>query len=571
MGESIGRYDILSLIATGDAGPVYRARDTRVGRTVAIRVISRGMSDPAQRARAIDLIQPFTALTHPHVATLFEVGEQRGAIYLVYEFVPGDKLGALIAGRPMNLRRALDLGAQVADALAEAHSLELVHGALTPSSIVITPKGHAKIVDFGLTAGIVEDAAAPGADSQVDAQQAARFEALGRSRIAYSAPEQLLGQAPDSRSDLFALGAILHEMLTGQHAFAARSPADLGVKVLRSRPAMPSVLNRRLPHGLDATIAKALDKKPDRRCQSAAAMAADIRAAAAAAQSQAAALDEARAKAPAPRSWRRVAITAILVLATVAAALWHWQGPLRQAWQDRFGAKPEPLLVVLPFQVAGTDTSRPYFGAGFAEDLAQRLGHVPGVQVLGRSMIRASADRPPQSVASAARAHVAVAGTLTPADEDWTSMQVETRLVDGRDGRVIWRGSYTCSAQDIVALQARMTSEITAWLNVPHVPAAERSRAVLRLVNPDAYDTYLRARDALASDDASRAAQLFESAASEDPSLVEARAGLAVALYTASVFEGREHFGDARPRARGLPRPPSRPTRTLRPRGSRWG
>src|SRR5512139_564308 len=113
MSDWIGHYNILSTIGTGALGPVYRARDTKVGRTVAIRVLAQGMEDPAQRARALDLVQPYTALTHQHVATLFEAGEQRGSIYLVYEFVSGETLNAAVAGQPMNLRRALDLASQL--------------------------------------------------------------------------------------------------------------------------------------------------------------------------------------------------------------------------------------------------------------------------------------------------------------------------------------------------------------------------------------------------------------------------------------------------------------------------
>ena len=135
MSDRIAHYNILSTLGNGALGPVYRARDTVLGRTVAIRVITGGMDDPARRARALDLIRPYTAITHQHVASLFEAGEQRGSIYLVYEFVPGERLNAALAGQPMNLRRALDLAAQMADALAEAHALGLVHGSVTASKV----------------------------------------------------------------------------------------------------------------------------------------------------------------------------------------------------------------------------------------------------------------------------------------------------------------------------------------------------------------------------------------------------------------------------------------------------
>jgi len=535
MSESIAHYEILGEIAAGTFGPVYRARDTKVGRTVAIRVVSAGMAEPAQRARAIDLIQPFTALSHPHVATLFDVGERRGAIYLVYEYVPGEKLDAAIDGRPMNLRRALDLGEQVADALAEAHSLDLVHGALAPSSIVVTPKGHAKVLDFGLSAGVLRT----------------WEERNGRlPREAYASPEQLRGGPADVASDLFALGAVLHEMLTGRRAFPGRSAADVTAQVLTSHPARPSLLNRDLPRELDAVVAKALAKEPGRRYQGAAQFAADLREAAAAQVRPAAADVEPAGSARRGRRLRG-AVAALLLTAAVAAGAWQWGVPLREAWQSRFAARLEPRLVVMPFQVAGLDESRSYFGAGFAEDLARRLGQVPGVSTPGRSGIRASAGKLPQSVAAGAGAAAAVVGTLTPADEDWTSVRVDVRLVDAGRGRIVWSAAHSGPVQDVLALQARITSEIAGRLDVAYEPTAGHGRAMLRLVSPDAYDSYLRALAAMASHDASRAAQLFEAAADADPGLVEAQAGLALALGTASAFEGREHVGDVHARARG--------------------
>jgi serine/threonine protein kinase len=329
MSDRIAHYNILSTLGNGALGPVYRARDTVLGRTVAIRVITGGMDDPASRARALDLIRPYTALTHQHVASLFEAGEQRGSIYLVYEFVPGERLNAALAGQPMNVRRALDLTAQMADALAEAHALGLVHGSVTASNVIVTPKGHAKILDFGLVAGLPE--ASGDHLEKLDAadRQAARVEALGRSRVGYAAPEQLLGQRADQRSDIFALGALLHEMVTGKHAFAGRTPLEVGVNVLRAQPAAPSVHNPGVPRAVDRIVARAMAKKPIERYQDAVVMAAQLRDAAADVQGQAAAREPEDHR---RRSPLRLPLLVTLLLAAGALAAWQWQDPLRQAW-----------------------------------------------------------------------------------------------------------------------------------------------------------------------------------------------------------------------------------------------
>jgi TolB-like protein len=548
MSDRIAHYNILSTVGSGALGAVYRARDTKLGLTVAIRVLTEGMDDPAQRARALDILQPFTALTHQHVAALLDAGEQRGSIYLVYEFVSGERLNAAMAGQPMNLRRALGLASQLADALADAHALNLVHGALTASSVVITPKGHAKILDFGLAACLPEPGGSELAALRPADRQAARIEALGRSRVAYAAPEQLLGQAADHRADLFALGALFYEMVAGRHAFAGPSTLEISVNIIQTRPPAPTAVNPELPRALDWITGKALAKKPVDRYQSAALMAADLRDAEAAVQSQAAGSEPAP---PDRRSPWRTAAAVVLLLALPALGLWHWREPLREAWQARVGALPEPVLVVLPYYVAPADAPRPYYGAGFAEELARRLARIRGLTILARSSVRASAGRPPQQAAAALHAKLALTGAIRPTDDEWTGLEVESRLIDVGSGRVIWSRTSTTAAQDQIALQADIAREISARLKLAGAPAAESGRASLRLVDPSAYDTYLRAREAMATYDATRAAQLFEAAAAEDPSLIEAQAGLAEALYATSAFEGRQMFGRVRERARG--------------------
>jgi len=547
MSDRIAHYNILSTVGTGPVGAVYRARDTKLGLTVAIRVLTEGMDDPAQRARALDLVQPFMALTHQHVATLLDAGEQRGAVYLVYEFISGERLNAAMAGQPMNLRRVLDLASQLADALADAHALNLAHGALTASSVIITPKGHAKILDFGLAACLPDIGGKELAALRPADRQAARIEALGRSRVAYAAPEQLLGQTPDHRADLFALGALFYEMATGKHAFAGRSTLEIGVNILQTRPPGPTAVRPDLPRALDWITGKALAKKPADRYQDAALMAADLRDAEAALQSQTADVEPVVHK---RRSPRRAAAYAFVLLALSALGLWHWREPLLGAWQARFGKTPKPVLVVLPYYVAPVDAPRPYYGAGFAEELARRLAKVRGLTILAPSSVRASAGRPPQQTAAALKAKLALTGSITPTDDEWTSLDVESRLIDVGDGRVIWSRTQTTAAQDQIALQADIAREVAARLRLGGAPTAEYSRAALRLVSPSAYDKYLQAREAMATYDAGRAAQLFEAAAAEDPSLIEAQAGLAEALYTTSAFEGRQMFGSVHGRAR---------------------
>ena len=365
----------------------------------------------------------------------------------------------------MNLRRALDLASQLADALADAHALGLVHGALTASGVIVTPKGHAKILDFGLSACLPERRSDDADALQAADRQAALIEVIGRSRVAYAAPEQLLGQRADHRADLFALGALLHEMVTGRHAFSGRTPLDIGVQVLQSRPAAPSSLNPEVPRTVDRIIARALAKKPGDRYQDAALVAADLRTAEAEVHSQATDLEPVL---PRPRSRVGLAASALVLLAIAALGLWQWQETLGQAWEGKFGRPPDPVLVVVPFYVPPVDTPRPYYGAGFAEDLARRIAEVRGVTVLGRSSVRASAGKPPQAVAASVGAGLALTGSLKPKDDEWASIDIEARLIDARDGRVLWSRRRTGAAQDLLSVQADIAREVSARLGLEY-------------------------------------------------------------------------------------------------------
>jgi serine/threonine-protein kinase len=218
MSDRIAHYNILSTVGSGAPGPVYRARDTILGRTVAIRVLTQGMDDPAQRACALDLVQPYTALTHQHVASLFEAGEQRGSIYLVYEFISGERLNAVLAGHPMNLGgRSL----RPSWPTRWPGPACLVHGALTASGVIVTPKGHAKS-STSACPPVCRNAAAMTLIRSGRRPSGRAHQVIGRSRVVCAAPEQLLdkGRPP---GDLFALGALLHEMVTAARVLGAHA------------------------------------------------------------------------------------------------------------------------------------------------------------------------------------------------------------------------------------------------------------------------------------------------------------------------------------------------------------
>jgi serine/threonine protein kinase len=277
MVESLGQYKILDRIGAGTLGDVYRARDTRLGRTVAVKLPGAELQTDRVRLDALSQdARAASVLSHPNIAALYEIGDEGGRLFLVFEFVPGEPLKRVIAGRPLNMRRAVDLATQMADALAEAHAAEVVHGGLTPDTVMITPKGNAKILDFGFV----------------------RWK-----------KNQTPGGESDHRTDIEALGALLFEMLTG------RPPSEASPR-----------LGASIPGELDEIVGKALGAYAEGGYEAAATCAAELRSVAAMLDVRAAAAGPARVmpvrRGSSSRAW---IVVAIVVILAVMAALWRMQ------------------------------------------------------------------------------------------------------------------------------------------------------------------------------------------------------------------------------------------------------
>jgi serine/threonine protein kinase len=314
--ESVAHYKILERIGAGGVGELYRARDTQHGRTVALRVVRHDLVADAQRlARFLDDARKTAALSHPSIATVFETGEDQGRLFLASEYVPGQTLRGTIGGHAINPRRAVAFAAQIADALAEAHFAGIIHGDLRPDNVMITPKGNAKVLDMGLAAWT------QGGAARARAGLATTTTALQDGVVArtapYMSPEQALGEAVDYRTDIFSLGVVLFEMLTGRVPFLASAATELTQEAVHGPLVPPTTLNRSLPAEIDAIVERMLAKNPAERYESAATAAAELRAVSK--------ILEARPAAPPPAPVRRsrsALITALAILAAIAALIW---------------------------------------------------------------------------------------------------------------------------------------------------------------------------------------------------------------------------------------------------------
>jgi serine/threonine protein kinase len=322
--EGVAHYNLLDLLGHGGLGQVYRARDTKVGRTVALKLVpAEQLADPAVRERFFGDARAAAQLSHPNIATLFDVGDHDGGAYLAYEYAQGATLREEMAGRSVGPRRALDIAIQVADALADGHAAGIVHGDVRPDNILITRKGSAKLLEFGMSAW--------SAAGQCRATAATAPERLGADAmpiVSYMSPEQALGGSVDFRTDVFSLATIVFEMLTARHPFAGPGVAGTVLNIIQATPPHASSVNGDVPNDLDGIIARALAKDIDRRQQSAAAFSAELRSVAAMLDVRSGdsepheliPIDDERGGAG---KW----IAILLALAAIGAAIWYWGVP----------------------------------------------------------------------------------------------------------------------------------------------------------------------------------------------------------------------------------------------------
>jgi len=289
----ISQYNLLERLDPSGPGELYRARDTRVGRTVTIRLLPPEHAPGAERQRFLADAKSMTALSHPNITTLYDAGEHDGRVFLAFEYLKGQSLRAEMAGRPLNVRRAVELAIQIADAIAEAHGAGFFHRGLSPESVMITAKGHAKIPAFELASrsGFEETPA-------------------GLRLRDYDSPEEAKGGAPDDRSDVYSVAAVLYEMLT------TKRPMHRGA-------AAPSASNPHVIKELDEVVLRALSPNPDTRIQSAATLAAELRSVVAVLDARGGAGDEEDDHQEAPSSSGRVLAVAILLVAVLAIVAWR--------------------------------------------------------------------------------------------------------------------------------------------------------------------------------------------------------------------------------------------------------
>ena len=513
LGTRLGHYVIQEQIGAGGMGVVYRALDERLAREVAVKVLPAGsVSDEVARQRLRKEALALSRLNHPNIETVYDFDTQAGVDFLVAELIPGITLNHKLAAGPLAEKEVSRLGAQLAEGLAAAHQAGLLHRDLKPGNLRITPDGRLKILDFGLAKDF-----GPVGESRTTISEAPTGGVAGT--LPYIAPEQLEGESPDARSDIYAAGAVLYEMATGRLPFQEKSGPLLMEAILNRSPAAPSALNSRITPALEAVILKALDRDPDRRYQSARELSVDLQRLMTPATVATSSVVRRR------KRWVLLAVTAALMVAIAVGYRAHLGRSKAPTSSDRI------TLAVLPFDVLTSDEDIGFLRVGIADAVITKLSNVGRLRLRPTSAVlqyeKQHADS--RQAGQWLDTDYVATGTLQKTGERF---RVSTQLVRVSDGASIWGEHYDLARSDLLSLEDAIAEKISVALQIS-ISSAERERLYRRYTdNPAAYELYLNGRTEMARftrESTLAAIAAFESALRLDARDALAHAGLATA------------------------------------------
>jgi TolB-like protein/Tfp pilus assembly protein PilF len=525
-GARLGPYEIVALVGAGGMGEVYRARDTRLGRDVAIKVLpAEFASDPERLRRFEQEARAVAALDHPNILALYDVGTHEGSPYIVTQLLEGESLRDKLTGSPLPPRKVLGIGIQVASGLAAAHEKGIVHRDLKPENLFVTSDGHVKILDFGLAklrpgAGV---SSGPPAPTVVGGTEPG----FVMGTAAYMSPEQVRGQAVDHRSDIFSLGCVLYEMITGRRAFDRATSADTMAAILTQEAPEPSSQAASVPPALSRVVTHCLEKRPEDRFSSAHDLAFDL---------QAVLADTGGAKAAPGRATlnrRRVLAAAAGGVALLAAVVGVLVVKLRPMGL-RAGPTAQKKIVVLPFENLGAPEDT-YFASGMAEEITSRLANVQGLGVISRTSA-VGYDRKGKTIkqiGSDLGVDYVLEGSVrwerAPGRE--SRVRITPQLIRVADDTHVWSDRYERVLADVFAIQSEVAESAVKAMGVTLLPREQTALKEASTSDMEAYDLYLRGREfdsrGYARRDLEGALQMYQAAVERDPRFAQALAGLA--------------------------------------------
>jgi len=481
IGETISHYRILEQLGAGGMGVVYKAHDNRLDRALALKLLPEKLAQqPLTLERFRREARAASALNHPGICTIYDIGEEGGRAFIAMEFIDGETLRIHINGKALPLEEILKLGIQITEALDAAHAEGIIHRDIKPANIFVTKRGQAKVLDFGLAKLVPKGLAGADTDSGGKAPGSTSIVGFISGTPSYMSPEQVCGDDLDTRTDIFSLGLVLYEMATGRQAFAGRTGGAIIEAVLTRPPVSVRSINPDIPPGLEAIIDKALEKDRDHRYQRAADMLADLQ-------------------------------------------------QLERETDSVEVPKFIGSLAVLPFENVSRDPENEYLSDGITGSLINILATVPKLRVMAQSTVFRYKGREidPQAVGRELNVRAVLTGRVM---QSGGSLRIGTELVDVATGSQLWGAQFDRKPGDIFVIQDEISSEISGKLR-SQLTQAEKKRLTKRHTeDAEAYRLYLQGRhhwNRWTEEGFYKAIGHFQQAAEKDPSYALAHTGIA--------------------------------------------
>ncbi len=483
-------------------GEVFLAEDVRLGRQIALKLLPASYQyDPVRSARFLKEARAASGLRSPSIAAIYDIGEHQGSRYIVMEYVEGEMLSQRIERGLLSAREVVSIAAQVADALDEAHSQGVVHRDIKSANLIINERGLVKVLDFGLAKfidqapGETEDFEDENAPTVPLSKQTSAGIVVGT--VAYMSPEQALGHTVDHRSDLFSLGVVIYEMLTGRMPFDGESFTEIIDGIIHKNPPAIARFNYSVPADLDHIARKCLEKDRERRYQSARELLTDL------------------------RNLQRASITADLVPASAT-------GEIKPPKKKR-SSKKINSLAILPLINASKDSDMDYLSDGITESIINTLSQLPELRVMARSTVFRYKDKEidPMETGRSLGVRAVLTGRVLHRGD---GLVIKTELVDTSDGSQLWGGTYNRKLTDIFTIEEEISTEISDKLRLK-LTGAEKKKLTRRYTEKtDAYQLYLKGRyswNKRTVEGVKKGIEYFERAIEADPNYALAYAGLA--------------------------------------------